>query len=565
VLERWLPRDVIVWCDPYNVTYRIGDHGTVYTVFEDKRGLLESVKKSVAEKISRPGSDFVISPYTTPVVIRSADGVEISRRGGASTGGPAAITTPMSVNSAVHASPTKGANDLRRSAMSPLRHVSTFRPNRSTHSGAAGGEGQLPLAGIRVLDLTRVLAGPFCTMMLGDLGAEVIKVEHPQRGDDTRAWGPPFKEYVRAPAATGPTPPYAQPPPPFPGESAYYLCVNRNKQSVTIDMKCEAGRQIVRELARRADVLVENFVPGKLAAMGLGYENLRRENRGLVYASISGYGATGPYRTRPGYDVIVEAEAGLMHITGEEGGPPVKVGVAVTDIVTGLHTHSAILAALLARQRTGHGQHLDASLLQAQTSLLANVASNYLIGGQEAKRWGTRHASIAPYQVFATADGAVCIGAGNDTQFASLCAALDLRHLAVDPRFATNAARVASRATLIPLLEAAVGRRSTSDVLRLLEGRGMPFGPVNNIAQTFDHPQVHARGIVRQIDHPFVGPIRVVGPAVEYSAGPPPRAAPPPMLGQHTEHVLRAVLGYSDQQVAAAAHAGGVVVYGYNR
>ncbi|KAJ2772358.1 hypothetical protein IWQ56_001411 [Coemansia nantahalensis] len=400
-------------------------------------------------------------------------------------------------------------------------------------------------------------------MMLGDLGADVIKVEHPQRGDDTRAWGPPFKEYVRPVGATGPAPPYMRPPPQFAGESAYFLCVNRNKQSVAIDMKREAGRQILRELARTTDVLVENYVPGKLAAMGLGYDDLRRDNPGLVYASISGYGATGPYRERPGYDVIIEAEAGLMHITGEADGPPVKVGVAVTDIVTGLHTHSAIMAALLARHRTGRGQHLDASLLQAQTSMLANVASSYLVGGQEAKRWGTRHSSIAPYQVFATADGSVCIGAGTDAQFASLCAALELPRLPADPRFATNAKRVANRAALESLLEQTVRRHSTAEVLRLLEGRGMPFGPVNNMRQTFDHPQVRARGIVRQVDHPFVGPIRVVGPAVEYSAAPVCRLAPPPMLGQHTEHVLRSVLGYSTEQVAAAMQAGGAVAYNY--
>ncbi|KAJ2715995.1 hypothetical protein H4R19_000889 [Coemansia spiralis] len=417
---------------------------------------------------------------------------------------------------------------------------------------------------MRVLDLTRVLAGPYCTMMLGDLGAEVIKVEHPQRGDDTRAWGPPFKEYVRPVGATEPGAPYRQAPPSFCGESAYFLCVNRNKQSVAIDMKREAGRRIVRELACKADVLVENFVPGKLAAMGLGYDDLCRDNPGLVYASISGYGATGPYRAQPGYDVIVEAEAGLMHITGEADGPPVKVGVAVTDIVTGLHMHSAIMAALLVRYRTGRGQFLDASLLQAQTSLLANIASNYLVGGQEATRWGTRHPSIAPYQVFATADGSVCIGAGNDSQFASLCAALELPHLPKDARFATNAARVANRAALEPLLEAAVCVCTTSDILRRLAGRGMPFGPVNNMRQTFDHPQVRARGIVRQINHPFVGPIRVVGPAVEYSAGPARCFAPPPMLGQHSERVLRTVLGYSTEQVAAAVRAGGVAVFTYD-
>ncbi|KAJ2643460.1 hypothetical protein GGH99_008555, partial [Coemansia sp. RSA 1285] len=309
----------------------------------------------------------------------------------------------------------------RQLQLQPQRQTQRQTQRQRWFSSGAPEKTEGPLAGTRVLDLTRVLAGPYCTMLLGDLGADVIKVEHPTRGDDTRAWGPPFKAYARAlQAKEKPANPLYTAPPRFPGESAYYLCVNRNKRSVAVDLKKAAGREIVAALAREADVVVENFVPGRLAAMGLGYAELSRANPRLVYASISGYGATGPYSRRPGYDVVIEAEAGLMHITGDEHGAPVKVGVAVTDIATGLYAHGAIMAALLARIRTGRGQHLDLSLMQTQTALLANVASNYLVGGHEARRWGTRHASIAPYEVFATADGRVCIGAGNDAQFASL-------------------------------------------------------------------------------------------------------------------------------------------------
>ncbi|KAJ2163021.1 hypothetical protein GGF46_000207 [Coemansia sp. RSA 552] len=389
-------------------------------------------------------------------------------------------------------------------------------------------------------------------MLLGDLGAEVIKIEHPQRGDDTRSWGPPFKGYTDAPADRGP------------GESAYYLGVNRNKKSVGVDMKQASGRQVILHLAAKSDVLVENFVPGKLAEMGLGYDDLKRVNPGLVYASISGYGATGPYSHRPGYDVIIEAEAGLMHITGEEDGEPVKVGVAVTDLMTGLYTHGAIMAALLARQRTGRGQHIDASLLQTQTSILANIASNYLIGGQEARRWGTRHPSIAPYQVFATKDGAVCIGAGNDRQFASLCSRLEMPELAQDPRFLTNADRVANRKQLVGKIDNVLRTQTTAQVLKLLDNSGLPFGPVNNLQQTFDHPQVKARQIVRTIAHPFVGDIKVVGPAIQYSDAPVgEHMEPPPMLGQHTEQVLHEVLGYSETQIRDVVRAGGAALFDY--
>ncbi|KAJ1802542.1 hypothetical protein LPJ75_006157, partial [Coemansia sp. RSA 2598] len=410
---------------------------------------------------------------------------------------------------------------------------------------------QGPLSGIRVLDMTRVLAGPYCTMLLGDMGAEVIKVEHPTRGDDTRAWGPPFKSYERK-VPDRPTNNLRRTPPEFPGESAYYLCVNRNKKSIAVDMKRKEGQRILRQLAAKADVVVENFVPGKLAEYGLGYADLHKINPRLVYASITGYGSTGPYSKRPGYDVIIEAEAGLMHITGEPDGPPVKVGVAVTDIMTGLYTHGAIMAALISRATTGRGQHIDASLIQTQASILANIGSNYLIGGQEASRWGTKHPSIAPYEVFATSDGSICIGAGNNSQFASLCRRIGKPDLAADPRFCTNTDRVANRVELVAIINRRLRQMTTKQALDLLEGSGLPFGPVNNIRQTFEHPQLVSRNAVQEISHPFAGRIKMVGPAVEYSESSVAVRMPPPMLGQHTEDVLRNVLGYSDAQLEQA-------------
>ncbi|KAJ2394266.1 hypothetical protein GGI23_004754 [Coemansia sp. RSA 2559] len=441
-----------------------------------------------------------------------------------------------------------------------------FHTTTTDHGATADG----PLSGIRVLDMTRILAGPYCTMLLGDLGADIIKIEHPTRGDDTRTWGPPFKEYERkvsadasADSTTSASSPLYRAPPEFPGESAYYLCVNRNKRSVAVDMKTARGREIIIELAKRADVLVENFVPGKLAECGLGYNDLAAVNPRLIYASISGYGATGPYRQRPGYDVIIEAEAGLMHITGEENGEPVKVGVAVTDIATGLYAHGAIMAALIARSSSGRGQLLDLSLIQTQASVLANIGANFLIGGSEAKRWGTRHPSIAPYEVFNTKDGKVCIGAGNNIQFAALCRRIGQPELATHALFCTNAARVANRDKLVAIISGVLAEKSTEETLAFLEGSGLPFGPVNNIRQTFDHPQLKARNVVRQINHPFAGNIKLVGPAVEYSHSTVGIRLPPPMLGQHTEQVLRSVLEYSDAQIEEAVNSGGAALYSY--
>ncbi|KAJ1914083.1 hypothetical protein H4219_004937 [Mycoemilia scoparia] len=419
---------------------------------------------------------------------------------------------------------------------------------QSSRSDEAGG----PLDGIRVLDLTRILAGPYCTMLLGDLGADVIKIEHAKRGDDTRIWGPPFAPYKPEFADTlGEDYPFRH----IGGESAYFLCVNRNKRSVAVDIKSEAGKQVIIELAKKSDVLVENYVPGKLASMGLGYEQLRKVNDQLIYASITG---------KAGYDVMIEAEAGLMHITGEKGGNPVKVGVAITDLTTGLYAHGAIMAALLARQRTKRGQHLDLSLLESQVASLANIGSNYLIGGKEAVRWGTQHPSIVPYRTFETKNGAVCLGGGNDSQFKVLVTRLDLGHLADDPRFSQNKDRVKNRDDLSELLEQRISQMTVSEVLEKMEGSGLPYAPLNNMKGTFDHPQVRARGMVQTIDHVATGPIDLVGPAVKYSETKAKIRMPPPLLGHHTEQVLSDVLGYDKEQIEKVVKGGGVVLYDYN-
>ncbi|GAB5589352.1 hypothetical protein Unana1_04252 [Umbelopsis nana] len=390
-----------------------------------------------------------------------------------------------------------------------------------------------PLQGIRVLDLTRVLAGPYCTMLLGDLGADVIKVENPKNGDDTRAWGPPWAANLDASDAEHP-------------ESAYFLCVNRNKKSVTVNLKAENGKQIIYDLVKHCDVLVENYLPGKLEKMGLGYEQLKKINPKLIYASITGYGQDGPYANRPGYDVMIEAEAGLMHITGERDGRPVKVGVAIT----GLYAHGAIMASIIRRATTGLGQHIDCSLLDCQVASLANIASNYLVGNQEAQRMGTSHPSIVPYQVMPTKNSFVMIGAGNDGQFAKLCKAINREDFLQDPRFKTNGDRVKHRVELIQLLEDRLTEEDTEHWLDKLNGSGIPFAPINNIEQTFHHPQVLARDMVQEVDHPRAGKINVVGIPVKYSESKPTIRLPPPVLGQHSTEILENVLGYSQSRIS---------------
>src|SRR5215510_8558971 len=323
-----------------------------------------------------------------------------------------------------------------------------------------------PLEGFRILDLSRVLAGPYCTMLLGDLGAEVIKVERPGIGDDTRAWGPPFAD----------------------GESAYYLCANRNKKSITVNLKSPAGQEIIRQLARVSDVLVENYKVGELAALGLGYEDLKRLNPGLVYCSITGYGQTGPDKDLPGYDFVIQGRGGVMSITGETDGEPMKVGVAVVDITAGLFAANAIQAALLARSKTGRGQAIDISLLDAQVAWLANVASNYLVSGQRPQRFGNAHPTIVPYQTFQAQDGFFCVAVGNDGQWQKLCDMLGHPEFATDPRFTTNPARVQYREALVELLQEIFATHDIAFWLQEITIAGIPCGPVQTIDQVFHDP-----------------------------------------------------------------------------
>ncbi|KAM5449228.1 putative succinate--hydroxymethylglutarate CoA-transferase [Microsporum audouinii] len=396
----------------------------------------------------------------------------------------------------------------------------------------------LPLAGIRVLDMTRVLAGPYCTQILGDLGAEVVKIEHPTRGDDTRAWGPPYAKYTDD-AKEGP------------GESAYYLAVNRNKKSVGLSFAHESGIEILHKLAKESDVFVENYIPGSLKKYQMDYESLRAINPKLIYASITGYGQTGPYSKRAGYDVMVEAEMGLMHITGSRDGPPVKVGVAVTDLTTGLYTSNAIMAALIARGRTGKGQHIDACLSDCQIATLTNLASSALISGKkDSGRWGTAHPSIVPYRSFKTKDGDILLGGGNDRLFGILCDRLGHPEWKTDARFITNALRVKNREIIDKLIEDLTEQRTTNEWLDIMEGSGMPYAAVNDIQGALNHSHVLARGMVQEVDHPDCGPIKLVNTPVKYSHATPGIRSPPPTLGQHTDEVLSSVMGYSKERIA---------------
>jgi crotonobetainyl-CoA:carnitine CoA-transferase CaiB-like acyl-CoA transferase len=372
-------------------------------------------------------------------------------------------------------------------------------------------------------------------MMLGDAGAEVIKVEPPS-GDETRAWGPPY----------------------LAGESAYYLACNRNKRSIALDLRRPEGRQVVLDLARRADVLIENFKLGTMERWGLDYEGvLQAENPRLVYCSISGFGRTGPYAAVPGYDFVVQGMGGLMSITGERSGGPLKVGVAVADLTTGMMAAFGILAALRHRDLTGRGQRVDLSLLETQVAWLANVASNYLVLGQVPTRLGNAHPNIVPYQTLRARDRELIVAVGNDQQFQRLCAALDLPQLAQDPRYATNAARVANREALIPLLEQALAGRDATEWVERFWQAGIPAGPINSLDHVFTDPQVLHREMLVRVPHPTAGEVPQVGLPIKFGATPGSIRRHPPLLGEQTREIL-AEQGYTEQQIAALAQAGAI-------
>jgi len=389
-----------------------------------------------------------------------------------------------------------------------------------------------PLQNIRVLDLSRVLAGPYCTMVLGDLGAEVIKVEPPE-GDETRGWGPPFAG----------------------GESAYYLCVNRNKRGVVVNLKTDEGRNILRELALQSDVLVENFRPGTLKKFGLDFETLHDLNPRLVYCSISGFGQTGSLRDKPGYDFMIQAMGGVMSITGEPEGEPMKVGVAVADLFAGQNAVIAILAALQARTFTGEGQYIDIALFDSELGWLANVASNFLISGKNPKRYGNAHANIVPYQSFQASDGWFVVAVGNDKQFEAFCRVLGRPEFSADERFLTNSGRVQNREILIPLLKPIFLERTVSEWLALI-GDQFPCGPINDFKQVFAMPHVKEREMLVEMEHPTIGQLPLVGSPLKMSGTRVEYRLPPPLMGQHTKEILREVLGYADEKVDALVERG---------
>ena len=401
------------------------------------------------------------------------------------------------------------------------------------------------LSHLRVLDLSRVLAGPWAGQILADLGAEVIKVERPGNGDDTRAWGPPFLKDAYGEST---------------GEAAYYLSANRNKQSVTIDFTKPEGQRLVRELAAKSDILIENFKVGGLEAYGLDYASLKALNPRLIYCSITGFGQTGPYAKRAGYDFMIQGLGGLMSLTGrpegDEGAGPIKVGVALTDILTGLYSTVAILAALAHRQEGGAGQHIDMALLDVQVACLANQAMNYLTTGVSPQRLGNAHPNIVPYQDFPTADGDFILTVGNDNQFRKFAEVAGRPEWGDDPRFVSNKQRVANRAVLVPLIRQATVFKTTAEWVSQLEAVGVPCGPINDLAQVFADPQVRARGLAMQLPHALAGlvpqvasPIRLSGTPVEYRNA-------PPLLGEHTQEILERVLGLDSVAVKALREVG---------
>ncbi|WGS43504.1 CoA transferase [Burkholderia sp. JSH-S8] len=396
------------------------------------------------------------------------------------------------------------------------------------------------LSHIRVLDLTRVLAGPWCAQTLADFGADVIKVERPGAGDDTRHWGPPYLKDAHG-ADTA--------------EAAYYLAANRNKRSVTVDIATPEGQQIVRELAAQSDVVLENYKAGQLKKYGLDYDALRAVKPDLVYCSVTGFGQTGPYAHRAGYDFIIQGIGGFMSITGERdgepGGGPQKAGVAISDLATGLYSTIAVLAALAHRDRTGEGQYIDMALLDVQVALLANMNTNFLASGKPPVRWGNAHPNIVPYQTFQTSDGWIIVAVGNDGQFRKFVEAGGRAELADDERFATNPARVRHRETLVPIIADMVRTRGKQAWIDALEAAGVPCGPINDLEEVFENEQVVARGMQVELPHPCGANVKLVRNPIRMSRTPPDARTAPPLLGQQTDDVLRELLGYDDARIAA--------------
>ncbi|MDH5534473.1 MAG: CoA transferase [Betaproteobacteria bacterium] len=396
-----------------------------------------------------------------------------------------------------------------------------------------------PLAGVRVLDLSRILAGPWSGQIFADLGAEVIKVERPGRGDDTRGWGPPFLK-DKAGTETG--------------EAAYFLSTNRGKKSITLDIAKPEGQRIARELAAVADVLLENYKVGDLARYGLNYDALSAVNARLVYCSITGFGQDGPFRDRAGYDFMIQGMGGLMSITGERdakpGGGPQKVGVAIADIMTGMYATVAVLSALHEREKSGLGQYIDMALLDTQVAWLANQNMNYLIGGKSPVRMGNAHPNVVPYQTFHTRDGDMILAVGNDNQFRKFCEAAEIPDLPRDPRFATNTARIGNRDACEAAIAPAIKRRTTAEWIKLLEPLGVPCGPISRLDEVFDNPQVKHRGLKIDVPHALSGTVPQVANPIKFSRTPIAYDTPPPLLGQHTDEVLRGLLGKSDADIA---------------
>ena len=395
---------------------------------------------------------------------------------------------------------------------------------------------QSPLEGVRIFDLTRILAGPTCTQLLGDLGADVIKVEKPGVGDDTRTWGPP---YVKGPDGQDTN------------ESAYYLSANRNKRSITLDLQTPSGIALAKKLISKCDVLIENFKVGGLSKLGLGYEDIKQEFPTLVYCSVTGFGQTGPYASRAGYDFLAQGLGGIMSITGDPDGEPMKVGVGIADVMTGMYASTAILAALRHRDATGEGQHIDTCLLDTQVSWLINEGTNFLVSGKIPKKLGNEHPNIVPYKVFATSDGHVILAVGNDRQFQDWCTAAGAHDLKNNPLYATNPLRIANRETLYQAMPSFMENKTTEEWLVELEELKVPCSPVNNIKQVFDDHHVQHRGMRIEMDHHAAGSGKVplIGNPVKMSGTPPQYRLAPPTLGQHTEEVLKELLDYNEEQI----------------